>query len=522
MKERLGRLILFFLFLVLGSGLMLLAPAHIALGGTEVSLDDDDDNDKESRKDLDRKLAAKLKSAGFTGNIAATLEIRLGRRLDRRLANLGRLIYFDNIQGLHDDNSCAGCHSPAFVFGDSQSMAIGVNNNGIVGPNRAGPRNQRKAPPIVNSAFFPKLMLNGRFISLSGDPFDNSKGFQFPAPEGTTKFPPNHPMIKTLLAGQGHIPQTELVEMAGFTGTRGTIGPDFDFFDDGHGSKLPRADASGFRNEPIRAAVLERFNSTNEYRKLFGDIFNGGKSFRKGEIAFFMVAQAIAEFQISLTLANAPIDQFARGEMNALSAREKRGALLFFGNANCVTCHAVAGRSNEMFSDFENRVLGVPQIAPAFGVGTGNVLFDGPRHDEDFGAEQITGNPADRYKFRTSPLRNVALQPAFFHNGSFSRLEDAVRHHLDVFNSALNYNPVAAGVDRDLTLRQGPIKPVLNRIDPLIAKRIKLSNQEFEDLVAFVRNGLLDPMARPEILCALLPSKVPSGSAVARYEGCKQ
>jgi cytochrome c peroxidase len=401
-------------------------------------------------------------------------------------------------------------------------MAIGVNNNGIVGPNRAGPRNQRKAPPVVNSAFFPKQMLNGRFISLSGDPFDNSKGFQFPAPEGTTKFPPNHPTIKTLLAAQGHIPQTELVEMAGFTGTRGTIGPDFDFFDDGHGSKLPPADASGFRNEPIRAAVLERFNSTNEYRKLFGDIFNGGKSFKKGEIAFFMVAQAIAEFQISLTLANAPIDQFARGDMNALSTGEKRGALLFFGDANCVTCHAVAGKSNEMFSDFENHVIGVPQIAPAFGVGTGNVLFDGPGHDEDFGAEQITANPADRYKFRTSPLRNVAVQPAFFHNGSFTRLEDAVRHHLDVFNSALNYSPVAAGVDKDLTLRQGPIKPVLNRIDPLIAKRIKLSNREFEDLVAFVRNGLLDPMAKPEILCALVPSKVPSGSPVARYEGCKQ
>ena len=84
-----------------------------------------------------------------------------------------------------------------------------------------------------------------------------------------------------------------------------------------------------------------------------------------------------------------------------MTAAEKRGALLFFGKGGCVACHAVAGTSNEMFSDFEMHVIGVPQIAPAFGVGTGNMIFDGPGEDEDFGLEQVTGNPADRYKFRT-------------------------------------------------------------------------------------------------------------------------
>jgi hypothetical protein len=64
--------------------------------------------------------------------------------------------------------------------------------------------------------------------------------------------------------------------------------------------------------------------------------------------------------------------------------------------------------------------------------------------DEDFGLEQVTGLPADYYKFRTSPLRNAALQAAFFHNGAFRHLEDAIRHHLDVFSSARNYDPVAA------------------------------------------------------------------------------
>src|SRR2546429_5168707 len=94
-----------------------------------------------------------------------------------------------------------------------------------------------------------------------------------------------------------------------------------------------------------------------------------------------------------------------------------------------------------MFSHFNRRNIGFPQIAPFFGVGHGNVIFDGPNEDEDFGLEQITGNSADRYKFRSSPLRNAALQPAFFHNGAMTRIEDAIYHHLDVFDSARSYDP---------------------------------------------------------------------------------
>ncbi|MFN8179223.1 MAG: cytochrome c peroxidase [bacterium] len=470
---------------------------------------------------LDRELVAALQRAGFTGTIESTLESRLGRPLDNQLADLGRLVFFDSINGLHRDNSCAGCHSPAFGFGDSQSMAIGVDNNGIVGPDRVGPRNQRKAPQVINSAFFPKLMLNGRFVALSGDPFDNSQGFEFPPPEGTTRFPPNDDETPTLLVAQGHIPPTELVEMAGFTGTAGTIGPDFDPFDDGHGQAVPPPDESGFRNEPIRAAVLARFNAAPQYLRRFGRIFNDGRPLPPGAITFSMIGRALAEFENSLTFANAPIDRYARGQRYAMTVPQKRGALLFFGKARCVECHAVAGESNEMFSDFRNHVLGVPQIASTFGVGTGDVMFDGPNRDEDFGREQVSGDAADRYAFRTSPLRNVAVQPAFFHDGAFTTLEDAVRHHLDPVASALAYDPVAAGLDPDLTLRMGPIQPVLERLDPIVAEPTALSDQEFADLVVFVREGLLDPRALPENLCALIPTAVPSGMPIAVFQGCE-
>lgn len=474
--------------------------------------------EEEARPSLDDEVRAVLRQAGFTGRVGRSVEQRLGRPIDRTLANLGRLLWFDKAGGLHSDNTCGGCHSPSHGLGDTQSIAIGVQNNNIVGANRTGPRNQRRTPTAVNTVFYPRLMWNGRFSAPSGDPFDNSQGFLFPAPEGNTEFPAFDPIVTHLLIAQAHIPPTELVEVAGFTGTAGTIGPEFDAFDDGLGSPVPPPDGSGFRNEPIRQAVLGRLNGSAEYRQLFGEIFPevaGG-----APIDFRMFGRAIAEFEFTMVFADAPIDRFARGETRAMSTSQKKGALIFFGRGRCVDCHAVAGQANEMFSDFENHVLAVPQIAPAFGVGTGNMIFDGPGRDEDFGLEQITGNAADRYKFRTSPLRNAALQPAFFHNGAFTRLEDAVRHHLDVFESARGYDPVAARVDTDLTHRLGPIEPVLARIDPLLAAPIVLNNDEINHLVAFVGDALLDERAKKQSLCALVPGTVPSGFTTMRFEGC--
>lgn len=468
----------------------------------------------------DHELAVALQKAGFTGAIEQTLERRLGRAINKQLADLGRLLWFDNAGGLHSDNTCAGCHSPTHGFGDTQSIAIGIQNNHVVGPRRFGPRNQRRAPTVVNTTFYPNLMWNGRFLSGSGDPFNNSKGFLFPLPEGATRFKPRDPVITHLLIAQAHIPPTELVEVAGFTGTAGTIGPEFDQFDDGLGSPVPPPDSSGFRNEPIRQAVLARLNAIPAYRSLFAELF---PTVARGRgIDFTMFSRAIAEFEFTLVFANAPIDRFARGDRNAMTRSQKEGALIFFGKGRCSECHSVSGQSNEMFSDFQMHVIGVPQIAPFFGAGMGNVIFDGPGKDEDFGLEQVSGNPADRYKFRTSPLRNVALQPAFFHNGAFRNLSDAIRHHLDVFWSARTYNPRTAGVDDDLTCRLGPIEPVLRRVDPLLKYPIRLRPDEFRDLVEFVRDGLLDERANRRNLCTLVPDKVPSGLPIPRFQHCRQ
>jgi cytochrome c peroxidase len=429
--------------------------------------------------DLDAALRGYLASLGFTGRIGSTLEARLGRRVDRRLADIGRLLWFDPIQGLNDDNSCGGCHSPTNGFGDTQPIAIGVDNNGIVGPGRTGPRNQRRSPMVINNAFYPTLMWNSRFNAPSGDPFDNSQGFVFPAPEGISL---SH--LPHLLTAQAFIPPTERVEAAGFH-----------FQGD---------------NDDIRAEVARRLNETAGYRTLFARVFPHLRA--GGPITFDDFASAIAEFEFTLVFADAPIDRYARGAHGALTPAQKQGAVLFFGRAGCVTCHAVSGESNEMFSDFRQHVTGIPQVNPS----SSNMVFDGAGLDEDFGLEQATGNAADRYAFRTSPLRNVALQPAFMHNGAFVHLEDAIRYHLAATDAAAAYT--TALLPPDLQGATGPIQPVLDRLDVLLRTDPGLTEQEFDALVDFVRNGLLDRRASPERLRRLIPQRLPSGRATLTFE----
>ena len=541
---------------------------------------------------LDDQLADVLSQHGFTGRVESTLPSRLGRSIDPDKAELGRLLFFDSILGLYGDNSCAGCHSPTAAMADTQSIAIGVDNNEIVGPSRAGPRNQRRAPSVINSAFYPNLMWNGRFASLSGDAFDNSRGFEFPAPEGTTRFPPGDLQITHLLVAQAHMPVTELPELAGFRNIAGSLAsssrfqvrvppgkesatlarpgaagapggsaalsegsavpddrrhlhiqvfpewdlsstlpttvaaadaePDFIQFDDGEGTPLPPPDSTDSRNEPIRTAVVALLNGTPAYRQRFARLYP--KVADGGPIQYAMVGQTIAEFLMSLSFADAPIDQFARGDRAAMTDAQKRGALLFFGKARCVECHAVAGVSGEMFSDFRMHTVGVPQVAPRFGRGAGNIPFRNragrlvARGNEDWGRYDITEDPADRFKFRTPPLRNVALQPAFFHNGAFTRLEDAIRHNLDPKSSARSYDPVAAGVDEDLRHNVGPIEPVLEQLDPILTEPVVLTDAELADLVTFVRDGLTDERAKPENLRRLIPTTLPSGRTVPKFE----
>ena len=171
-----------------------------------------------------------------------------------------------------------------------------------------------------------------------------------------------------------------------------------------------------------------------------------------------------------------------------MTAEEKRGGLVFFGKGNCVACHAVAGKANEMFSDFENHVTGVPQIAPVFGAGTGNVVFDGPGKDEDFGARAGDSRRQSRRPLQVphlaAPQSRVAA--GILPQRRVHAIEGATRSFAAV-RSARSTTPRGPGIDKDLSAsgwdrstgaRRGSIRclpagfdldltPVTTHVDPV-------------------------------------------------------
>jgi cytochrome c peroxidase len=155
------------------------------------------------------------------------------------------------------------------------------------------------------------------------------------------------------------------------------------------------------------------------------------------------------------------------------------------------------------------------QVIRQIGAGRGDG-FDG---HEDFGREQVTGDPADRYKFRTPSLRNVALNAPYGHTGPYNTLRAIVEHHLDTVKGISYYDKSQAKL---------PSRPDLNAVefvllgDPTpvaeIAAHTELpdsmaySPRDVDQIIDFL-NALTDPSSidnRDDV-----PARVHSGLTLA-------
>jgi len=134
-----------------------------------------------------------------------------------------------------------------------------------------------------------------------------------------------------------------------------------------------------------------------------------------------------------------------------------------------------------------------------------------PKEDTDFGiAHRSNAGLDQKYAFRTPPLRNVELTGPYMHNGAYTTLEAAVRHHLDPVGFLENYDktqlePEFRGAVHDKPQILGEVKRTLT---PLLKSPPALTDAEVADLVAFLKS-LTAPGARD--LKHLIPESVPSG-----------
>ncbi len=432
--------------------------------------------------DVDAALAAVIREESLQPNPGASL-----READTPLARLGQALFFDPLLSGDQNISCASCHHPAFAMGDGRVLPIGTGGT-VLGPARdflpgitlgpeagvprpdlnpylkdignlfAGDFVSRNSPTIINAALLPVQFWDGRVES-----------YQPGEAVVTLEDEVNQLGITDALAAQAMFPVTSLHEMAGAT-------------------------YGGVEAYWIRQLIVNRIAGNREYQAQFEAVFG------EVEISAVQIVEALAAFERRFILTDAPWDAYLRGESDALTAQQKRGALLFFGQrrdgVNCAGCH-----SGDLFTDLEYYNLLVPQLGPGKG--------HGQDAREDFGRGRVTFDYRDQYSFRTPSLRNVALSSPYFHSGAYPTLTAVIEHHADVWGSAANYDP-AVQLPSAFHSSVRPLQP--ERQGHTVAESLRdglpLSQEDVADLAAFL-DALTDPAALE--LDAFTPESVPSG-----------
>ena len=420
---------------------------------------------------LDAHLAKVVRDNALTGDPAKSFAPH-----PAPLVELGRNLIFDKIMGGEENMACITCHFPSQGSGDAMRLSRGVGAHGV-GPARAastsppGALVPRNAPPIWNSGLFKMQFWDGRIAML--DPSDPSKGCL--TPDGV------HTDVSTSNAAQSMFPETAAAEM--------------------RGGAFP-----GQSTFQVRDSLAARIGAIPSYVTLFANAYGDGA------VTPGRVATAIGAYEDHLLVVDTPWFAYVRSVVasngvsgiasGAISDAAKRGALLFYGSAGCASCH-----SGDMGTDSGFHNVGIPQFGP--GKGDGVVVNGG---SDDFGRARVTNADADRYKFRTPTMVNVALHAPYGHDGAYLSLRDFVAHYNDVGNALATYDNDSGTLEPALVLTLHDVAPVAATLDPLVASPLGLASTDIDDLMAFLQ-AQTDPSAATKFV-AEIPTSVPSGLPV--------
>ncbi|WP_231973365.1 cytochrome-c peroxidase [Ralstonia insidiosa] len=298
-------------------------------------------------------------------------------------AEIGRLAFFDASLSASGRMSCATCHSPDHAYGPPNALAVQLG----------GPELKDHGTRAVPSL---------RYLRRTPIWF---KTFTSNARERLT--------------------ETDNVPVGGFTwdGRFNTLAEQ---------ATAPLLAANEMANPSVRA-VVERL-ARSAYAARFREVF-GQDIFSRPEAAFAALGQALQRFQLddaSFQPYSSKFDQYLDGRAQ-LSAQEQRGLKLFKDRdgGNCAACHTVepgANGAHPLLTDFSFAAVGVPRN-PDIPANADPNYYDmglcGPVRSDQQAERAYCG------LFKTPTLRNVATRGAFFHNGRFHTLEEALRFYVE-------------------------------------------------------------------------------------------
>lgn len=214
--------------------------------------------------------------------------------------------------------------------------------------------------------------------------------------------------------------------------------------------------------------ISDSIVSTNPtYQTLWNRVFPGEP------VSDEKAALAIAAFERTVLATESPFQRWLKGDYQAMTNAEKRGALVFFGPSNCSDCHTGPALNSMAFY-----ALGMPDLL-------GPAVIKAP--SENLGRGQFIRSAAADYTFKVPQLYNMKDSPFLGHGGTFPSVGAVIDYYEQGIPAVF--------------LPQGT---VTDQFHPLT-----LTVQEKTDLITFLQDALHDPnLKRYE------PTSVPSGGCI--------
>jgi cytochrome c peroxidase len=372
--------------------------------------------------------AALLNISGVNAAQTPSLE---GSQVESRKVTLGQQLFFDVNLSQNRTQSCASCHAPDKGFSDhrgsSTALAASLGDDG----KSLGDRN---APSASYAAFSPHFQKTPEGVFKGGQFWDGRAD--------------------------------SLAEQAG--------GPPLN---------------PGEMGVPDKASAVARIQENSQYQAAFKGIY-GATVFEDADKAYAAMSDAIAAFEGTEFFSpfDAKYDRYLRGEYQ-LTPQEDLGRTLFFSQqfTNCNLCHqlrTLPDQQKETFSNYEFHNIGVPANTALRAINGATKIDQGLLNHPD------VDDVAQRGKFKTPTLRNVAVTGPYMHNGVFTDLRTVILFY-NKYNSRSvkrQINPETGEQWRDPEIAQTLSReeletgPALDdqRIDALVAFLKTLTDKRYE------------------------------------------
>lgn len=209
--------------------------------------------------------------------------------------------------------------------------------------------------------------------------------------------------------------------------------------------------------------VIEKLSNTKEYRDQFA------RAFGSSDITAEKMALAMEQFMLSIVSHDSKYDRYLAGEVE-LTESELRGKELFeteynpffpeFSGADCAHCHGGINFENDQYMNN--------------GLDTDETMADD-------GRMIVTGDPADRGKFKVPSLRNVAVTPPYMHDGRFKTLEEVIDHYNSGIKESSTADPTVINTkESGLFLDEQDKQDLINFMKTL-TDEVFLNNPDYSD-----------------------------------------